>query len=131
PPPQAAFWALDSPGTDLSCGGGATIHHHHEWIIFPAISMSGAIDLFGGIASVMRNDDGALVQELVGNAHALAQQPTWVLAKIEYEAIEIAIGEAVERLLHFVLGSFLESVYVNVTDSLADLEGNVHAVARY
>ena len=76
---------------------------------------------------MVRDDDLALLEELVGHANALAQQAAGILAQVEDEALEVA--HLFECLLDFVLGRFLESGNVHVADARANQEMQVDAVA--
>src|SRR5215469_1010988 len=122
---------LDRAADDLSRRCGAAIYQHNQRIVLAAVAMGSAVDLFGRVASVMRDDDLSLVQELVGYANAFAQQTTGVLTQIQHQALEFAfILEFLQSLRDFVLGSLGESVDVHVSDAGTDLKCQIYAVAR-
>ena len=77
---------------------------------------------------MMRNDQLALLQEFVGNAHAFAQQSAGILAQVQNQPFQIA--ELVERIGDFVLGGLLEAGNVDVANAGLDQECEVDAVAR-
>src|SRR6185369_1465199 len=98
---------LDRAGNDLRCRGRATVHEHDQRIFLPTIALRGAIDLLLGSASVMRDDDCTLLEELVRDADAFAQQPARVPAQVEDQTLEVA--ELIERLLDLGLRRFGEA----------------------
>ena len=69
---------------------------------------------------MVRNDQLALLQELVGDANAFAEQSAGILAQIEHQALQIS--KLVERFGHFMLGGFLEAGDVEVADAGLDQE---------
>src|SRR6202140_4015985 len=81
-----------------------------------------------GRSAMVRHDQLTLLQEFVRDADAFAEQPTRILPQIEYQALEIA--HLFQRFGHFMLGGFLESGDVHVSDTRLDHEVQVHAVTR-
>src|SRR6516225_7400172 len=80
---------------------------------------------------MMRDDDLSLLQELVSNAHAFAQQSARVLPQVENQAFKFTLLlQLIEGLGHFVLGGLLEARNVDVPDAGFDHEMNVNAIAR-
>src|SRR6266850_6017661 len=75
----------------------------------------------------MAHDDLALLQELIGDAYALAQQPAGVLAQIKNQPSNIAT--LFQCLGDFVLGSLLKAGDVHVADARLDHEVQVDAEA--
>src|SRR5579864_1069247 len=80
---------------------------------------------------MVRNNQLAFVQELVGNSNALIQQPARILPQIENQALQFTLLiEGIERVLYFLLGGFIETGNVHVSDSGTNHEMQIHAVAR-
>src|SRR5579871_4984307 len=75
----------------------------------------------------MGNDQLSFLQELVGDADALAEQSTGITAQIENQALQIA--KLIERLRDFVLRGLIESVDAHVADAGTNQEVNVDTVA--
>src|SRR5579872_427650 len=76
----------------------------------------------------MRDDQLSLLEELVGDTDAFAQQAAGIAAQIKDQALEIA--EGIERFRDFMLGGLVEAVDVHVTNARLDQEMYVNAVAR-
>src|SRR4029077_19932808 len=93
-----------------------------------SVAAGGNILFFRRRAGVVGDDQLALREEFVGNAYAFTQQPSWILPQIEDQAFQIA--HLIESFGNFMLGRFLESGNVHVTDAGLDHEMQVHAVAR-
>src|SRR5690348_11090338 len=77
---------------------------------------------------MMRDDELSLLEELVGDADAFAQQSTRIATQIELQALQVA--EGIKRLGYFVLGRFIKTVDVHVSDAGLDQEVNVNRVTR-
>ena len=79
-------------------------------------------------APVMRNDELVFLQELVGYAHAFAEQAAGIAPQIENQTLEIA--KLIQSSRNFFFRGLVESVHVHVADSRPDQEMYVHAVTR-
>src|SRR5260370_19302220 len=77
---------------------------------------------------MVRDDQLALLEKFVGHAYDFSQQSSRILPQIEDKAFQIA--HLIESFGDFMLGRFLESGNVHVTDAGLDHEVQVHAVAR-
>src|ERR1051326_3813308 len=75
----------------------------------------------------MRHDNLSLMQEFVGDANALVEESTRILAQIKNEPFQIA--KLLERILNFLLCRFIESRDVHIPDAGPDQEMQIHAVA--
>src|SRR5208283_4191488 len=125
---QAAIVVLNGSGDNFGGGGGAAIDQHHQRIILASIAVGRYVALFGGRAAVVGNDQLSLLEKFVGYADALAEQASGILAQIEDQAFQIA--HLVERIGYFMLGGFLETGDVQVSDAGLDHEMEVDAIAR-
>src|SRR5579872_213477 len=125
---QPAIVILNRSGDDLSRRRSQPVDQNYDRIILAAIAVLRNVTLFCRGAPVMGDDELSLLQELVGNAHALAQQSTRIAPKIENQSLQIA--ERIESLRDFVLRGFVKSVDVHVADARLDQEVHVYAVAR-
>src|SRR5580698_4864027 len=76
----------------------------------------------------MRDDQLSLLQEFVGYAYAFAEQSSGILAQIKHQTFQIS--HLIERFGNFMLGGFLESGDVHVSDAGLDHEVQVDAIAR-
>ncbi len=76
---------------------------------------------------MMGNDQLTLLEELVGDANAFAEQSAGILAKIEHQAFEVT--HLIKRFGDFMLGGLLESGDVHVADAGLDHEVQIDAVA--
>ena len=63
------------------------------------------------------NDHLSLAQELVGYAHAFAQQAAGILAQVENQSLEVA--HLIQRVRNFMLGGLVEAGDVHVADARA------------
>src|SRR5581483_6729828 len=71
------------------------------------------------------------MQEFVSYAYAFVQQSSGILPEIEDQSLHLArLREAVERLLHFLVGGFVELRNVHVADARTNQEMKIDAVAR-
>ena len=87
---------LNGAGDDFRRRSRAAIDQHDQRIVLAAVAVGGDIALFRRGAAVVRNDQLALLQELVGHADAFAEQAAGILPQIEDQALQIA--HLVERL---------------------------------
>ena len=79
----------------------------------------------------MRHNDLSLLQELVRHANAFTQQTAGILAQIKDQSLQLALLlQLIQRLCDFVLGRFLEARYVDVSNTRANHEVHINAVAR-
>ena len=124
---QSPIMVLNRARDDLRCGSRSAVHQHHQRIILASIAVTGFVNLLCGSAPVMRNDDLSLLQELVGHAHAFAQQSAGILAQVEDEPVNVA--QLIQRVAHFFFRGFLKSRDVDVADTRTDHKMHVHAVA--
>ena len=93
-------------------------------------AVGGAIDLVGEGAAALRDDDLALLQELVGHVDGFVEEAAGVAAEIEDEAVEIARTEVVERVADFVAGGLDKAGDVDVADAGTDQEGEIDGGTR-
>ena len=104
------------------------IHQNHQRIIPAAISMLRHVPLLRRRAPMMRDDQLSLLQKLIRDAHALAQQSTRILPQVQHQSLQIA--HLIERFGDLVLGCLLESRNVHVPNPGLDHEMQIHAIAR-
>ena len=78
----------------------------------------------------MGYDQLPLAQKTVGYVDGFLHQTARVVAKIQNQALNVALGETRQRLIHFMAGGFVEGLDLHVGDSLADPERLVHAATR-
>ena len=76
---------------------------------------------------MVRDDQLAFLQELVGHAYAFAQQAARILPEVQNQAFEVA--HLIERFTYFVLSRFLEAGDVHVAYARPDHEMEINAVA--
>src|SRR5260370_1144770 len=69
-----------------------------------------------------------MLEEFIGDAYAFTEQASGILPQIEEQSLQIA--HLIQSLGYFMLGGFLESGDVHVTDARLNHEVQVHAVAR-
>ena len=70
---QAAVVILDCARNNFSCRSGESVHQNDNRIILAAVAMLRDVALLSRSASVVRNDELSLLQELVGDTDALAE----------------------------------------------------------
>src|ERR1035438_6572915 len=75
---------------------------------------------------MVRNNELSLAQELVGYAHALAQQAAGVFAEIENQTFEIS--HFVERVLYLGFSGLVEPADMHVADARLNQEMQIDAV---
>ena len=125
---QSAVVILNRAGNDLSCGSSQPIDQHYDRIIFAAVTVLRNVALLGGGASVVRDDDLSLLQELIGNTNTFAEQAAGIATQVEDQTFQIA--ERIQSVRNFTLCRFVEAVDVHVADAWLDQEVHIYAVAR-
>src|ERR1700683_4809626 len=78
--------------------------------------------------AVVRNDELAFLQELVGHAYAFAQQPAGISPQIENQTLEIA--KLIQSFRDLFFRSFVEPGHMEVANSGPNEEVHVDAVTR-
>src|SRR6202167_3978998 len=119
---------LNGSRDNLSSRCRQAIYQDHERIIFATIAMLRHITHFRRSTAMMGNNELILLEELVGYAHAFAQQATGISPQIQYQTFQVA--ELIQSLGNFFFRSLVESSHVQVTDARTDQEVNVDAVTR-
>ena len=66
---------------------------------------------------MVRNDDLALLQELVGDGDARVQQAAGIAAEVEDEALDVLLAETPEVLFELAAGVLAELEDLDVRDS--------------
>ena len=59
------------------------------------------VRLFGRRASVMRHDQLALLQEVIGHGDAFVQQSAGIVAQVEHQALNIVFAQAPQIVVQF------------------------------
>src|SRR5579872_6368406 len=85
------------------------------------------VTLLSRSAPMMRNDQLALLEKLVGNSNTFTQQPARISAQIEDQSLEIA--KLIQRFRNFFFRSLVEASDVQVANSRPDQEMHIHTVA--
>ena len=88
-------------------------------------AVGGAVDLVGEGAAVLRDDDLALLEELVAHVDGFVEQAAGVAAEVDDEAVEVVGLELVERVADFAAGGLHEAGDVDVADAGLDHEGEI------
>src|SRR5580692_9088139 len=99
---------LNGSGDDLGGRGCEPVYQYDDGIILAAVAMLRDVAFLGRGATVVRDDELSLLQELVGDADALTEQTARIAAQVEDESLEVA--EGIERVGNFVFGGLVEAV---------------------
>src|SRR5581483_8051722 len=76
----------------------------------------------------MRDDELALLQELVSYANSFAEQAARIAAQVEDQSLQIS--EGIQSLGDLMLGGLVEAIHVHVADAGFDQEMHINAIAR-
>ena len=120
---EGAVVILQSAGDDLSGRGGVAVDEDDDGELRALFAVGGAVDLVREGAAALRDDDLALLEELVGDVDGFVEQTAGVAAEVEDQAVEVA--EVVERVAYFAAGGLHEAGDVDVADAGTDQEGEI------
>ncbi len=74
---------------------------------------------------MMRHDQLILVKERIGNGNSFIQQAAWISAQIEYQTVEHARINLLERSGKFCLSRLIEPGKLYITNIWLDPESDV------
>ena len=119
---------LQSARDDLGGRGGIAIDEDDDWELRALFAASRAVDLIREGATALRNDDLALLKELVGGVDGFVEKTAWVASEVEDETVDLA--EVIERVAYFMACCFDEAGHVDIADAGADEEGEIDGRPR-
>ncbi len=115
---QRAVVVLERAGDDLARARAAAVHEHDERVHGLGAGGLGAL-LLTPLGEADGGDDGAVEEELVGDARGLLEQAARVAAEIEHEPADGAAGlELLERGVQLGRARLLERLEPHVADAV-------------
>jgi len=116
---EGAVVILQCAGDDFGCRCGVAIDENYDGKLLAVVAVGGGVVLVGVGTAALGNDGLALGEKVVADFDGLAKETARIAAQVEDKALEV--GEAVDGLIDFLCGGFLELGEVDVSDAGADL----------
>jgi hypothetical protein len=88
---------LKGAGENLGGGCRGAVDQNDDRVLVAAASVPGVVGLLGRRAPVVRNDELAALQEVIGNLNAGLQKSARVVPKIEDQALNPAFTQPAQR----------------------------------
>src|SRR5208283_2480313 len=127
---QAAVMVLHRAGNDFGGGGGVIVHKNYERHGHALIAADGDEAALRGIASVIRDDELALVEEHVADSDGFIEEAARIAAHIQNNAIERIRAKLLQSVGDFAVGSLVELRELDVADAGLHQESDVDGVPR-
>src|SRR5699024_4175264 len=126
---QAAVIVLDGTGYDFGSGGTALIDEHDDRSGLEVAFLVGKSLLIVPVQfPLLGNDDGVVVQDLIGDTDRCAHISPRVPLKVQYQFCHSFRLQFLQRLDKFIIGGSGKSGDLDITDFVIDHIRGVDAV---